>query len=755
MRLALALALAALLAAGCATMLDENFARGKELIQAGQREQGLKLVERAMQSNPRSAEIRAYWYTQRQELAALRTAEAEAAVRRGEFDEAERAYLAALEADPGHNRAAAGLAQLRADRENRKLLEDAGSLLAAKKLGDAERAARRALDNDPRSRPAREMLARVLAEQAEAQRPRDEAGGPLNRTVTLEFRDTALRSVFEAVARTTGVNFVFDKDVRADAKVTFFVRNTRLGDLLRMVLLTQQLDYRVLNASSLLIYPGTPQKQKEYQELAVRSFYLGNADVKQTLNMLRTVLKARDLYVDEKLNLLVMRDTPEAIRLAEKMIAAQDLPEPEVQLELEVLEVKRGLLTDLGVQWPNTFTALNIVPNPTVTTTTGGATTTTVNATTTTTQLTLATLRGLGSAQIGVSPNPAVNLRSEDSDVSVLANPRIRVRNREKAKIHIGDRVPVITTTSTANVGVSESVSYLDVGLKLDVEPNVHLDQDVAIKVGLEVSSIVREVKTNQGTLAYQLGTRNAATSLRVKDGETQILAGLISDEDRRSASKIPLLGDLPLIGHLFGTHHNDRTKTEIVLLITPRIVRNVVPAAGYVAQLPAGTESGVGAAPFVLAASSRAGVGPASGASAAAAGARPGARPLAPAKPAAAEVAAAPPLLGRLEWRGAPSAAVGGSVLVQLALAEGPPDASGSVEILYDPALFAVDGAAQPGRMTVTFSGGAAALQLRVLAKQAASAQFQVGAFKLSAGGQPVEAQLPAPLQVSIGAGQ
>jgi general secretion pathway protein D len=747
--------LVALLVAGCAT-LDENYVAGKALIEGGQREEGLRLVERAVQKEPRNAEYRAYWFNQRLALGVLRTAEAEAAVQRGDFDIAEQRYNAALAADPGNTRAAAGLAQLRAERENRLLLAQAEKSLAAGRLAEAEAAARKALDNDPRSRAARELFGRVSEAQVEAQRPKEDSSGPLNRQVTLEFRDATLRSVFEAVARSTGVNFVFDKDVRADTRVTFFVRNTRLGDLLRMVLITQQLEHRLLNANSLLIYPNSPQKLKEYQELAVRSFYVGNADVKQTLNMLRTVLKTRDLFVDEKLNLLVMRDTPDAIRLAEKLIAAQDLPEPEVLLELEVMEIKRGKLQELGIQWPNTFTVLNIVPTPTTVTTAGGVVTSTTNATTTTTQLTLANLRRATQGSVGVSPNPALNVRAEDSDVTLLANPRIRVRNRDKAKVHIGDRVPVITTTATANVGVAESVNYLEVGLKLEVEPNVYLDQDVAIKVSLDVSSIVREVKSNQGTLAYQLGTRNAATSLRVKDGETQILAGLISDDERKTASKLPLLGDLPIVGRLFGSWREDRVKTEIVLLITPRVVRNVAPPSGYVAQLNAGTESAVGAAPFALAANARAGVAAAAGAAARPSAGRPPA--LAAAAPgvnpaAVAGDAAAGGLSARLEWRGATSGAPGGAVQIGVALAEGPPDARGTIEFIYDPALFAAEGAAAPGRVTVPLAGGTAQVQLRVLAQQpGAISPVQVGAIALDAGGLPVQAPAPAPREIAIG---
>jgi general secretion pathway protein D len=154
-----------------------------------------------------------------------------------------------------------------------------------------------------------------------------------------------------------------------------------------------------------------------------------------------------------------------------------------------------------------------------------------------------------------------------DSDVNLLANPRIRARNREKAKILIGDRVPNITSTITATGFSSESITYIDVGLKLDFEPTIYLDNEVAIKVTLEVSNIVDKVTTKTGTVAYQIGTRTASSVLRLKDGENQLLAGLISDEDRRTASKLPFLGDIPILGRLFGSHSDEGIKTEIVLV--------------------------------------------------------------------------------------------------------------------------------------------------------------------------------------------
>jgi len=179
------------------------------------------------------------------------------------------------------------------------------------------------------------------------------------------------------------------------------------------------------------------------------------------------------------------------------------------------------------------------------------------------------------------------------------------VKSREKAKVHIGDKVPVITSNVTSTGVTSESVAYLDVGLKLDVEPQVGLDGDVTIKVGMEVSNIVREVKSATGTLTYQLGSRNANTVLRLKDGETQVLAGLISDEDRAGASKVPGLGDLPIFGRLFSSNRDELNKTEIILTITPRILRNIERPELADGEFFAGTESHTSDQPLRLRAGS------------------------------------------------------------------------------------------------------------------------------------------------------
>src|SRR6202022_231752 len=283
------------------------------------------------------------------------------------------------------------------------------------------------------------------------------------------------------------------------------------------------------NANTVLIFPNTPAKQKDYQPLLVRSFYLANADAKSVANTLKTILKTRDLVIDEKRNMLVMRDSADAIRLAEKLVALNDVPEPEVMLEVEILEVNRSRLQDLGIRWPEQASLTPLAA------TSGGT-------------LTLDDLRSLRASTIGATVGATtVNIKQTGSDANLLANPRIRARNMEQARILIGQRVPNITATSTSTGFVSESVNYVDVGLKLDVEPTIYPSDDVAIKISLEVSSIIDQLQTKSGSIAYQIGTRTASTVLRLKNGENEVLAGLINDEDRRAANGVPGFGSIPI----------------------------------------------------------------------------------------------------------------------------------------------------------------------------------------------------------------
>jgi general secretion pathway protein D len=563
---------------GCAG--QQAFREANGLLIEGKTEQAIAKLEEAVRLEPKNAEYRIALAGNRAASINRVLLTGEAARRDGRLTDAEKAYRQILSLDANNTMARQGLQLLIVERQHRLILAEAENLFKkgdAASVSDASEKLRGVLTQNPQQKEALNLKARIDEQKSRQALPEAQLAAAYRRPITLEFRDAPLRSVFDVIAKVSGLNFFFDKDLRPDLKATVLAKSTSIEDAVRLLLVTNQLEQKILNENSILIFPNTPQKIKDYQTLAVRTFYLTNADVKAVSNSIKTIVKTKDMVIDERLGLIIIRDTPEAIRLAERIVALQDLSDPEVMLEVEVLEIKRSRLLELGIQWPSQI-ALSPLQG-------GGV------------PLVIDDLRRLNSTNIEAKfGSTLVNARKEDQNGNILANPRIRVRNKEKAKILIGDRVPVITTTSNSTGFVAESVNYVDVGLKLEVEPNIYLDEEVAIKINLEVSNLVREVLSKSGSLSYQIGTRNASTVLRLRDGETQVLAGLISDEDRSTSSKVPGLGEIPIAGRLFGSQKDDTQRSEILLSITPRILRSIRRPDLLEAQFESGTESSIGA---------------------------------------------------------------------------------------------------------------------------------------------------------------
>ena len=589
-----ALAAALLFVAGCAS---DPVSEARRQALEGRGEEALASLESAMKAAPNDRAARSEYYRLRDTMLAQWLGQAESLRAAGEFEPAEALYRKVQAHDPSNARARAGLAQAEADRRHRGIVATVEKLVKDEKFRDAQDTLRPVLVENPSQRDARRLQRTLDEKLARPALIPVRLKSTLTKPMSVELRDVTVRALFDVLSRTSGVSFVFDRDVRADQKTSLTVRDQQVEDVLRLALMSNQLEQKLINETTVLVFPNTPQKLREHQELVVKSFYIANADVRQTANMIRTLVKTRDLFVDEKLNLIVMKDTPSAVRLAERLIATQDLAEPEVVLEVEVIEVGYSKLLDIGLRFPQSI-GIGLVGGGTAQASAIGGGVAVTGGTPGVVSLPEWLTRNSGLVRLSVTdPLFLLSLRQQDGSSSLLANPRIRVKNKEKARVHIGDRVPVITTTAAAAGGfVSESVSYLDVGLKLEVEPLIYLEDEVGIKVSLEVSNIVREVRsTNSNTLTYQLGTRNATTSLRLRDGETQILAGLINDEDRRSGNRVPGLGELPLLGRLFSSTSNNRGRTEIMLLITPRLVRTLARPGANAVEFAAGTEASTG----------------------------------------------------------------------------------------------------------------------------------------------------------------
>lgn len=539
--------------AGCAS--DAALREGERMEAEGRLQPAMATYQESLRKEPRNAAVRAAYQGVRAKLVAEQLQLA-VSLQGSDAAQSRAAFERALALDPSNIPAQTALRVIERDARHAAMIAEASNQLAAKENTKARAVLARILRENARHVEARQMMSTIPAAS--------ESDTVLNeiyrKPVHLELRDVTLKQMFDALSQAAGLNFVFDKDVKLEAKTSLLLKNSTVESALYYVLLTNQLEQQVMDQNTLLIYPNNAAKQKEYQQTVVRSFQLQNASVKSIAESLKTLLKSKDVVIDEKLNLLILRDSPEAVKLAERLIAAQDMRQPEVMLDVEVLEVSRDRLLELGVQLPSSLT---LAPLTTVTDA----------------KITLNDLRRLTGDTVSATIDPLkINARKVDTDTNILANPRIRVVNTEKAKITIGNKVPSITSStvpSGASSFVAESVTYIDVGVKLEVEPTIYANDEVAIRINLEVSNIVDKQTSARGTTTYTIGNRAAQTMLRLKDGENQVLAGLINDEDRRTANKFPGLGDLPMVGKLFGSSLTNKSKTEIVLSITPRLVRN------------------------------------------------------------------------------------------------------------------------------------------------------------------------------------
>lgn len=548
-------------------------------------------VAKLKDSSAKAPDVQAYRvdYLRERERAVNQTLfDASRALGKGNLDEAETLYGTVLSMDADNAQARLGMNEIDRGRRHSEAINAAQEAMARDDFEAAHNALQAVLIENPKDKEAQDLSREIDTKRYTSasfnQIP--EMAAAYKKPISLQFKDANLKMIFEAISKTTGLNILIDKDVKADLKATVFVKQASVEDTISLILLQNQLEKKILNETTLYIYPATPAKLKEHQDLVVRTFQLTNADAKQMQVLLKTMIKAKDVFINEKTNSLVVRDTPEAVALAAKLIAAQDLNEPEVMLEMEVLEVSENLATQIGVDYPD---KVSFIVGDTI--------------------RTLQDWRGINRSKINVTPGLGItlNLKKTDGEVNTLANPRIRVRQREKAKILIGSRFPIITNTVTPSTGtpvVTGSIQYIDIGLKLEVEPDIHMDGEVGIKTALEVSSLGANITSGTGdnaTTAPVINTRTVNTVLRLKDGETQVLAGLINNQEIESNRKVPGIGDIPIFGRLFTDKTRNKDKTELVFAITPHIIRNIHQPDADVSSYWSGTDNNVRSRPITV----------------------------------------------------------------------------------------------------------------------------------------------------------
>jgi len=461
--------------------------KGDELLVNGDLEQTIERLNQAMKEKPQAHEYRRLWARIVETHVGQKVLDGQTAFLENKLDLAEKSFREALRYHPENMQAQAGIARVQNGRRNSILLDDAQAAFNRNEFEVAKSLVRSVLAREPHLREAKLMLSSIETKMGEARTADNpQIAALFRRPVSVAFRDAPLRSIFDALSIQGGLNFAFDRDVNLTQTGTLAVADIRLSDALDTLLASNRLAKKVLNGNTLLIYPATPAKHRDYQETIVKSFFLTHANAKETVALIRSMAKIRDVHLDERLNMVTVRDIPEAVALAEKLVNMSDRAEAEVMLQVEIIEVSGNKLQDLGLIMPTQFGVMS----QSVTLGEGES------ERRSDLPLTLRELRQTNQGRISVTPNPSLNLLKSDGDLNVLANPRIRVKNKEKAKIHIGDKLPVITSNVTSTGVTSESVNYLDVGLKFDVEPLVRLDGDVDMKFTLEVSNIAGTIET-------------------------------------------------------------------------------------------------------------------------------------------------------------------------------------------------------------------------------------------------------------------
>jgi len=598
-----------LVIAGCLTVTLFGCAAGKaynagqSLEEEGKYEEAMVSYADAYRAAPDVVEYRMRFLSARDKAASIRYSKGMQELNRSDYPVALADFQVANVLDPAKEIYAQQVALTMKKRDAQQAYQEGMEFEKDNKLKFAKLSYERAINLDPEESAYKEARNRVLG-----QLDNKPSGYELNlkslQPFAFKFTGSGLKGVFRILTQLSGIDFIFDEGVK-DTPVTINLDRTNFRQVLDLLSTMYKLGSTVLNEKTVLIYPKTADKIKQYENMELRTFHLNYMDAKKGINLIRSMLPARKIYVNEETNSIVVRDSRDTIGVIEKLLDANDFPDAEVLLDVEVIEVNDKNTKDVGLllsRYGVDLGAFNLKSGELIADQLSNVVT---SGSGVTTDATIANLVNVftwnGYGGFVTVPNATYNFGKTVAKGEVLANPKIRVKNKEKAKFNVGTRVPITTTTTNGTVGgYSVNVQYVDVGVKLNAEPLIQLNNVVDIKLSLEVSSIVqKETLADKTTTVVTIGTRNLETVLSLKDGETSVIGGLISRTNTDSQTKIFLLGDIPIIGPFISGDSNSKEKTELILAITPHLVRGLVAPAANVSSFMSGKEDDPSLATF------------------------------------------------------------------------------------------------------------------------------------------------------------
>src|SRR5947209_2377841 len=482
-----------------------------------------------------------------------------------------------------------------------QLLREAG------KLDEALAEFQKATDIDSSSFIAQQELRRTQQMIDESKNPQPQAAasppnslkrrleqalGPVelapisNRPITLKLTEDS-KVIYETVGKLAGINVLFDPDYTS-RRIKIELNGVSLEEALEIIAMESKTYGRPVTPNTIFVAADNPAKRKELEQSVIKTFYLANlsqpTELQDVVNAMRTILEVSRIQQLPSQGAIVVRGTPDQIALAQKLIEDLDKAKPEVIVEVAVMQVSRDRIRNLGVSPPTSATVAlqSNVTTTTNTSTTGTTTTpTTTSSTGTPNTISLNRIGNLNATdfQVTIPPATATALLS-DTNTKLIQNPQIRALDGQKASLKIGDRVPVATGSFQPGIGgvginplVNTQFQYLDVGVNIDITPHVHSNGEVTLKILMDVSAVTGQ--QNIGGISQPIiGQRKIEHEIRLKDGEANLLGGIMEDQQTKSLSGIPGLAQIPILKYLFGQTTQDHSENQIVFAIVPHIIR-------------------------------------------------------------------------------------------------------------------------------------------------------------------------------------
>jgi len=397
------------------------------------------------------------------------------------------------------------------------------------------------------------------------------------------------KTIYQTIGRLAGINVLFDPDYVSRQLPMLELNNVSLQDALGIVAIQSNTFWRPVTPNTIFVAPNTQTKRKDLDQSVVKTFYLTNAasqtEFQDIANTLRTILDITRVQPIAAENALIVRGTPDQVALAEKIVGDLDKSRAEVVVDVAIMQVSREKIRNLGFTPPLANGPIGIqltTPNQTTTTTTNGTGTNGTTTTPATNNVTLNTFKNLNATNFSVSvPQAQLNALLNDSNTRLLQNPQIRASDGQKASLKIGSRIPIATGSFQPGIGgvginplVNTQFQYLDVGVNIDVQPTVHLNGDVTLKVTMDISAQTNTVNIG-GIDQPVISQRKIDHQIRLKEGEVNMLGGIFEDQDQKSYTGIPGLGQIPIFKYLFGSEKIDHLQNEVVFVLIPHLVRN------------------------------------------------------------------------------------------------------------------------------------------------------------------------------------